>query len=180
MSGWKRLWVLISIIWALIIIAISAIVIKDTYNIPNGPLIIYRLSYKSKVFYQDLEEDEKGPAYTVTFKYEDGTTQSVRCPLFVKPIEDIDFSEHLRKMALESGKKISDHEIELFISNVSKKNSSANSAKAEYESEREKVQKENIESRKNTFLFSTIAIIVPPIVILLIGYGVAWVRKGFK
>ena len=68
MSGWRRLWILISAIWTIIVIAISAIVVKDTYKDPDGPWIIYRLSDKAKLFYQDLEKGEKGPAYTVTFK----------------------------------------------------------------------------------------------------------------
>jgi hypothetical protein len=37
-----------------------------------------------------------------------------------------------------------------------------------------------ISEREESFAAAALVFIVPPIVILLLGYGIAWVRKGFE
>lgn len=180
MSGWLRLWVLVSAIWLVIVVAFAALIAKDTFNDPDGPWIVYRLSDKAKGFYEGLEKNEKGPMFTVTFKYTDGETQQVRFPLLEKPIKDLELGKKLNKLAKEKGKMISPKVINKFLDDVAKSNKRAKLAKKEYESEVEKEHEKEITDRKNILKISLVSLIAPPIFLLLFGYGVAWVRKGFK
>ena len=181
MNGWKRLWILLTVIWALIVVSIATfIVIEDTYDNINGPWIKYRLSDQSKTFYEGLEEDENGPAYTVSFTYEDGTEQAIRFPLIEKEISEINFGEKLAKIAKESGRIVSSKEIDLFKEKVTLKNSQAAKAKEEFDSEIEKAKLENLRQRREIIYSSLAALFIPPIIFLFLGYGIAWVRRGFK
>lgn len=178
MSGWMRLWVLISSIWAVTIICITAFAIVDTFKDPEGPWITYNLSDKAKPFFQDLKTDEKGPVYNVELAYTDGTKQIIRFPL-LKNEEFGDIDRKIKDFARENGKSISESEVQRFLNVTFKQNSEANSALIEYKQQVENTMAISANERKKIIGVSLLAIGLPPIVLLLIGYGIAWVRKGF-
>ena len=183
MSGWKRLWIFLSVIWVAIVASIATfIVIEDTSENARYRLsAIYRLSEESKAFYQDLEKDEKGPAYTISFKYEDGTEQEIRLPLLGKELSELNnFGEQLTKLAEESGRTVNSRQIDQFIEKVGLKNSQAIRAKEEFDSEVEKAKVKNLEQRKKIIYGSLRILIIPPLIVLILGYGIAWVRRGFR
>jgi len=180
MNGWQRLWVVISAIWLLVVVSYAVISIQDTYTDPDGPWIFYSLSANAKEFYKDLEKNEKGPMYTVTFKFTDGSEQSVRFPLLEKPVGELKLGDQLNRLARENNKQISRQEIAKFINNVSKSNSRAKQAKKEYESKVQEVRQNSTEKRRNIIINSLLMLIAPPIGVLIMGYSVAWVRRGFS
>lgn len=171
-----------SAIWVVIVVSVGTFIfIEDTYDNPTeGPWIISRLSAQSKAFYENLEDDESGPAYTVSFNYENGIEQKIRFPLLKKNISEIDFQEKLEGIAKETGNEISSDEIQRFKENVSLKNSQAFNARNEFLAKVEEAKIQNIEKRKE-IIYSSLAIsTLPPLVVLIIGFGIAWVRRGFQ
>jgi hypothetical protein len=178
MNGWLRLWILLTAIWAVIVIGIVSVVVVETYDDAEGPWIAYSLSEKSKPFFQNLEADEKGPAYTVEFTYKDGTVQGIRFPM-LEGVDLIEFQKKINKLAANEGKEVSEKEIRRFLGEVSQKNSEAKSALAEYQQELERRREQKINDRKQAFFIGALVLVIPPIIILVLGYGIAWVRKGF-
>jgi len=107
MNGWWRLWIFISVFWAVIVVPVTAwIVIDDAQQSAEGPWIKYRLNDEARGFYEGLEGDEEGPAYTVVLEYDDGTEQSIRFTLLEKNIPEIDFEGKLNRLAQEEGKSL--------------------------------------------------------------------------
>lgn len=178
MNGWMRLWILLTAIWAVIVIGIGVFVVTDSYGQVDGPWVVYGLSEKSKPFFQNLEADEKGPVYTVEFTYTDGTIQSIRFPM-LEGIDLIEFQQKIRKLADEEGKEVTNKEIKRFLGAVSQKNSEAKLASSEYQREVKRRSEQKVKDRKQAIWVSALVCVVPPIIILVLGYGVAWVRKGF-
>lgn len=178
MSGWMRLWVLLSAIWAAFVIGITTVIVADSFGDVDGPWIVYSLSDKAKPYFQNLESDEKGPAYTVEFSYTDGTKQNIRFPL----LEDaalVDLDRKIKNLAKQEGKNVSEIEISRFLNVVSRSNSEAKSALNEYQREIENGVARKANDRKQTFGVAALVLVVPLIILLLLGYGIAWVRKGF-
>ena len=178
MNGWMRLWVFLTALWAVIVIGIATFIVVDTYGEVDGPWVVYGLSEKSKPFFQNLDADEKGPVYTVQFSYTDGTTQSIRFPM-LEGVDLIEFQQKIRKLADEEGKEVSDKEIKQFLGAVSQKNSEAKLASSEYQQEVKRRAEQKVRDRKQAIWVSALVCVVPPIITLVLGYGVAWVRKGF-
>ena len=178
MNGWLRLWILISAIWGVGVIGIAAVSVADTFGDADGPWIKYGLSEKAKPFYENLEPDEKGPAYTIEFAYADGTKQGVRFPL-LNDMEASEFDRKIKNLAVREGKKISDIELSRFVNEVSSKNAEAKEALAEYQREVESSAQRKVSDRRQTIWISTLVLIVPPLIVLLLGHGIAWVRRGF-
>lgn len=178
MSGWIRLWVLITAIWAIIVAGITTVMVVDTFGDADGPWIVYSLSDNAKPFFQNLELDEKGPAYAVEFSYADGTKQSIRFPLLESEAL-VEFDQKINNLAKKEGKSVSENEIRRFLDVVIKKNSEAKSALVEYRQEVENITNRKAGERKEVIGVGVLVLVIPPVVLLLLGYGIAWVRRGF-
>jgi hypothetical protein len=163
------------------VIIFSGIILIELYKYePFHSNIYYNLSSQTKEFYADIEEDEEDPIYIVSFYYDDETKKSIRFPLLDESIDKIDFEYKLKNLADEDGKTISEDEIEEFVNEVYEKNRNALLAKAEFESEISKSKFANDEEIKSTILTTIAVLFIPPLIILMLGYGIAWVREGFK
>jgi hypothetical protein len=172
MNGWMRLWIFMSVIWAVIVVSVTAwIVIEDAQQSAEGPWIKYSLNDESRSFYEGLEGDEKGPAYTIAFEYEDGTEQNIQFTLIDRKVSEIDFKGKLNELAQEEGKELSPHEIESFIEQVSAKNAQALKAKNAFDAAVEFEKARKVEKRKETIYMALTILVVPSLLFLLIGLG---------
>lgn len=178
MNGWLRLWILLTSVWAVIVIGIATVMVVETYDEVEGPWIAYSLSEKAKPFFLNLEADEKGPAYTVEFTYTDGSTPSIRFPL-LENVDLIGFEQKIKKLAVKEGKEVSEKEIRRFLDAVSQKNAEAKLALTEYQQEVERRGERKVNDRKQTIVIAALVLVVPPFVMVALGYGIAWVRRGF-
>ncbi|RYY77225.1 MAG: hypothetical protein EOO52_07035 [Gammaproteobacteria bacterium] len=176
MNGWKRLWIFISLIWAAIVMTTAFIVLsQSSYNEPTKASVISKLSESSRKFY----EIEDGPRYTVTLSHEDGTKVGIQFPLLTEEFNALPFKEKLEKLAKKSGKTISVIEIENFAKEVKILNLQAAEAKREFDGVYENIMKANSDRRSKVIFTALISILMPILIILLLGYGMAWVRAGF-
>lgn len=178
MNGWMRLWVLITAIWSVIVVGITTVIVIATFGDTEGPWIAHSLSDNAKPFFQNLESDEKGPAYTVEFSYTDGTKQSIRFPL-LENVALVEFDRKIKNLAKKEGKSVSENEIRRFLDVLSKKNSEAKSALVEYRQEVENITNRKAGERMQAIGVGALVLVIPPVVLLLLGYGIAWVRRGF-
>lgn len=165
-------------IWALIVIAFTTVLVLDTYEDPSRFSVVWELSDEAKSFYEESESDE-GPTYIIDLTYEDGTSARVRFPLF----ESLDFQEFegkINRHAEREGKRVSEAELRRFFSAVTQKNKEAEAASLEY---RRAFALKSAEQRRDRLQFVQIAalvLIIPPLVLLSLGYGIAWIRRGFQ
>ena len=180
MNGWLRLWIFISAIWCAAVITVASIIYIDTQNTPSTYRVNTKMSEELKQFYKDLEVDEEGPRYTLTVKYTDGSDQSIRFPLIDEPIIKDEFEKKINGFAGKENKSVSKRELNKFYNLVSKKNKRAAEAKAEYDEEYELLTLKIQQEKANIIYIAIASAVVPSVLILLLGYGVAWVRTGFK
>lgn len=181
MNGWIRLWIFLTIIWGLVVGSVATfVVIEDTPVDESGPWVKYRLTEKSKKYYEDLKAEETGPVYTVAISLESGEKVRIRFDTLFDEIDEELFRNKLGKMAASKNTKVSDTQVDLFIDNLKRENSAALSAKKEYVLILAKARKENQEKRVSTIKHASAIFIAPSALILLLGCGVAWVRRGFK
>jgi len=153
MNGWLRLWILLTSVWAVIVIGIATIIVVETYDEVEGSWVVYNLSEKAKPFFQNLKADEKGPTYTVEFTYTDGSTQSIRFPM-LEGADLIELQQKIQKLAVKEAKEVSENEIRRFLGVVSQKNSEAKSALAEYQQEVERRSEQKINDRKQAIVIA--------------------------
>jgi|AntAceMinimDraft_3_1070362.scaffolds.fasta_scaffold59966_1 hypothetical protein len=181
MNGWWRLWIFISVFWAVIVVPVTAwIVIDDAQQSAEGPWIKYRLNDEARGFYEGLEGDEEGPAYTVVLEYDDGTEQSIRFTLLEKNIPEIDFEGKLNRLAQEEGKELGPEKIESFIERVIVKNEQAQKAKIAFDAAVKSEKARKIEQRRETIYIALAILAIPSLFLLFIGLGIGWVRRGFR
>lgn len=181
MNGWWRLWIFVSVFWAVIVVSVTSwTVIDDAQQSAEGPWIKYRLNDEARGFYEGLEGDEKGPMYTVVLEYEDGTEQSIRFTLLEKKISEIGFEDKLNQLAQEEGKALGSEKIDSFIERVIAKNEQAQKAKNAFDAAVKYEKAQSLEKRRETIYMALAILAIPPLLLLFVGVGITWVRNGFK
>lgn len=180
MNGWLRLWVFVSLIWCIAVSAMATIVYKEIRDEPYASSVSNKISKEAKEFYSDLEDDEDGPKYMLTLSYSDGTELEFRLPLLEEPVEEKEFKSKILNIVDEDNATISKHELDRFYKAVLKRNKLALEAKEEYDQvylDLELVLKQE----KLNFIYVTLAIAsVPVLLLIILGYSIAWVRAGFN
>ena len=180
MNGWMRLWLFISVIWLLLVVTVSSFLLLDnSYRNPDGPWINHRLSNSSKKFFENLAEGENGAHYSVSVEFDDGSKYEIRLPVLTQEgLETI--PKKIRKLAEEKEATVADSAIEGFSAKVRELNSAAQKAdEARAQALREYVSDMRAE-RKQLIIYAVLTFVLPVLGALLMGLGVAWVRRGFR
>lgn len=177
MNGWVRLWLFLTAIWAVVVVGFAAIMAADTYDDPDGPWIVYRLSDDAKPFFKDSTNSD-GPTFTVGLSFEDGTTNDISFPL-LDSTDLQSLESKIRRFADREGKRISESEFRRFSSAVVQKNNEAEAASLQYRLAVAQQSMKQSDKRKTTFQIAALVLVVPPLVLLTFGFGIAWVRRGF-
>lgn len=173
-----RLWIVLSVLWAVIIVGMFGLLIAQTYQDPDRPSVYYQLSDSAKSFYENSKEGE-GPTYEATVHYADGTSTTIEFPL----LTSTDFQEFETKVkgyAEGQGTHVHPAELDRFYSAVIQKNKDAEAASLEY---RRALALESAKQRLNRATWvktGFLVLFIPPLAILSFGYAIAWVRRGFQ
>ncbi len=178
LNGWMRLWILLTLIWVIIVGALSIAIIGWPTE-PSRHEVINLLSDQSQTFYKELEADEEGPSIVVEYSYKDGTKQRVQFPNLGEDALD-NIKKNIQEKAIEEGKEVTSVEINQFIELVSIANEKAKTALKEYQQAYKDRAKYLISERYVEYVIAALVLIIPPLIILMLGYGIVWVRKGFK
>ncbi len=86
----------------------------------------------------------------------------------------------VRKLASDNSKTISDDEIEQFTQRVAQRNEEAKKAQQEYQTKSEEYVAEAKAERRKAYTLAASTAVGVPMLWLLLGLGIAWVRRGFK
>jgi len=186
MRGWARLWVLLTIIWVVFVGAVT-FTVTDWSNEPPWYRIYNNLSTHAQKYYEESSLPKHEPVYKVELKYTDGTETFIRFPIFdeissndiVDKLHD-DIEEKLIKLAKENKKKVASTEVARFIKLVAIENELAKRALREYQTVSNEQVKRHKQDIREGIIISALAMVIPPVLLLMIGYGIAWVRRGFK
>lgn len=174
-----RLWVFVSVVWLSLMVVMGVTILFEDYDRePNFDNIFYKLTDKTKEFYRDNKNIEENPYYVLSIKHLDGEEFKVRIDLMDES-EQESIMDRFAKYVTEE-KKVSESELKTVLKTISLKNKEAFSAKQEFDDKVNNFKSENIQRRNESIIQITMTALIPPIVILLLGQGVAWVRRGFR
>jgi hypothetical protein len=178
MTGWIRLWILLSVIWLAVVTTFIAVSLNEFDGKANGPWISHRLSESSQQFYKRRGNSDEGPSYVVPVTLVSGTVKEVSFSVLSSSgLESIE--RKIQSLAASEGTSVSAEEMSRFLSAVRLENKRAENAAKEYAIELAKYSVEQRESRRDLITFGGLLGAVPPIFVLVLGYGIAWVRRGF-
>jgi hypothetical protein len=184
MNGWMRLWVLVSVLWlSLVGVIVYVSVVSESYDPPYTQDIYNSLSTKAKPFYFMLNENagrflKKGDEdqWLLT----DEVNEALR-PFYKE------YSGHpatlfsiQSKLKGANGYSLSVDEIKKRLIELKEQDALAPQAKEEFDRKVEEAYRKKAEARKKAIIHATTITVVPSVLLLLVGYGVAWVRRGFQ
>ena len=179
MNGWIRLWVFVSLIW------MTATGLFAWYSIPQnytvGPWTKFGLSDSSIVFFTHEFMPYYEPHYTVDLEFEDGTKEPIILPvLTADEVSPEYWREQIKEIADYKGKSASVFQPYVFSEKVAKKNEAAKIAKNQFDKLVSDKTAQSQESRSRHLTVSLLGILLPPLIALILGFGIAWVRRGFS
>ncbi|MED5530692.1 MAG: hypothetical protein VYA99_10105 [Pseudomonadota bacterium] len=178
MSGWLRLWVLLSVFWliaATFYFYQNFIPIRDVDELE----IIRELDPNASQYFREWSHEHKELTYYVSFSFTDGTQGTIRFPfLSEEEIEDVE--RRVKALSDRENRVISENEMSRFVALVKAENIGAGRAMQQFESIaiEKKVQEEK---RHGRYIFNVIAMLIAfPAGSFLTGTGFGWVYQGFK
>ena len=181
MNGWIRLWTVVSSIWILGIVFNIVIAMPDK---PSDVSVFYGLDENTKLYFDGLLENppQKIPSYAVGITSESGREVSIS-HLFMKDSELPDFKNDVEITLVKYGKDesmiFSEKSMSDFIDQTISQNVLAGEALISYENEVEnQINRLNVEWLRH-IKEKLVLLIVLPLMVFLLGYSIAWIRRGF-
>jgi hypothetical protein len=179
LNGWKRLWVFATTLWIVAVLAIGVSLVAETLGDPSHYSIHSKLPDSAKGFYESPPANENYPSYQVPLRFEDFELVTFNFELLEDPTDE-DIRARITRYAGENRRSVSDIALQEFIDEVIRENQRAQRAYAEYI--RATVDTRRADDQERALLIWAIiaTMLTPPIVIFILGFGIAWVRQGFK
>lgn len=166
------------LLWGLIVVVAASVFLFDTYDSTEGPRR-YELGDSAESFFFGRFSGD-GPEYSLTINLADGTSRTFRFPL----LSDTDVTvlhEKLNRLLVSNDAPPTYEELDAFVQKVISKNQETRAAT--HGSEQlliEYRRKRNIEQqqqRKQYSINAVLALVLPPIAVGLLGYGVVRLRR---
>ena len=185
MYGWMRLWSVMSVIWVIAIGIATLDKLDRLSSEPSNLSIYYALDDETKPFFERLREDppQTTPTYITEVQFDDGTTRGVRFAL-MDETQLAEFSERgyakIKRIAEIHNKTLSKALIDAFIVSTISNNLQASAYSDTYKDEVERQTKISETKSSRHLEDSFLLIFCVPLFALLLGYSVAWVRRGFS
>ena len=185
MNGWMRLWVLVSVLWFCVVAVIVYVsVVSESYDPPYVHDIYNSLSPKAKPYYLKFSLDEKtflkeGDSQEQWLLY-DAVDEALR-PFYKQSSEHPESLLSIQgKLKATKGYSLTIDEIEKRLNKLKEQDAMAPKAEEEFDSKVEEAYRKKAEARKKAIIHAITITVVPSVLLLLVGYGVAWVRRGFQ
>ncbi len=177
-NRWLRGWVLLTAMWACVVVLYTAAEIRDTFYEPSPSSLLPYLSQDTQTFFHTAIEDDDGNLVVqVPITYSDGSTDIILLP-YVNEIGLVEFRNQIKSMTQRTGKTITGMESQKAYFKFQAANSFRQAAVKEYDTRLDDIHARNVEKRMMALLSGLLALVIPPGLLLLLGYAVVWVIKG--
>ena len=187
MHGWLRLWILISLLWVAGIAIVGYFIYEDARTKDSKPIykgmLVQELRPNQQAYFLksdsngiDLFAEDLAPSFETTLRYTDGTEERIQFPL-LKETDFQEIKEEVHGLAKTQGKEISPAEYDRFEILVRVNNRLALEAKRALD--QLYIEAEGVNRSKDALQLILASSLLPPIAVLLLGWGIAWVRRGF-
>lgn len=177
-NRWLRGWVLLTAIWSVVVVLYTAVGIRDTFDEPSPSALMHQLSLGAQTFFNTAIVDDNGTLVAqVPVTYSDGSTEVILFP-YVKEIALFEFRNQLKDMTRRTGKTIPGLESQKAYFQYQASNTYRLESIKEYDSHLDDIRTRNMKERVKILMAGLLALVIPPSLLLLLGYAVVWVIKG--
>lgn len=171
-----RLWVFVSVIWAIAVIVVTALMVADEGDITvHESTVVSQLSPESKVYFN---HDGDEAQYVISLVYDNGHIVNINFK-HSDAIPDIDELSEALSLAEVGGGKVSREKVETFRQGALETQVHAKKAQEEFDTHALAIKKRKLGKRNDILLMGVGFLVIPSLILLAFGYGVAWVRQGF-
>lgn len=173
MNGWLRLWVFISVIWAVIVVFLAALLMReDWHKAPDYSAALKHVSDETLIFYRDFGPS---PEMTVPVSFSDGSKTTVHLDLS-NPINIESISSMIEISVDNHNRKALPGEVSRITKEAEKRKALLKAAIDDMEAGIKQAMRKN--QREMVTLVIAI-VVIPSSILLVVGSGFAWVRRGF-
>lgn len=177
LNGWQRLWVFLCLVWVVSTLSIT-FYSYTTYNVnPSYFSIAFRLPQNYRNLFPD-GVTRVNATHSERVDYVDGTSVRINFD-DVLAISADDIRPRLINLAEINNNTISDQEIDSFRTKIIERQDFLRGAQNRFDEIVTTIEMERLEVKDQILYQGALIILIPPIALLLSGYGLAWVRRGF-
>lgn len=177
MSGWIRIWVVLSILWTLGVLVYLTPRLPETEKVVEGPWLKYRVDPR-RLFISS--SSDQFPVYTIVADFDDGTSSEIDNVPILWEGDIPDIEQKLEYLAKDRGTTISEESKQRTVRQAMALSDEARTIQRQYKEMVYQLKKDQSIGWWTGIFEMSIYIFVGPVSLLLLGYSVDWIRGGFK